>query len=104
MLRISEKLEVGQEYYIVNEAQPLKGTFKIVEIQDKSLILEDEKFDRRIEVLCTEDDDFKIFYSKTDYLEYKHFIDEKKKEIRYLRTFFGDIDCDMTYSQLYRYL
>lgn len=103
MLRMREDLEVGQEFYLVNDKEPLKGTFKITEIHEDKILFKD-KFDRQVEVLKKIDDDFKMFYSKTDYLEYLEFIENKQKEIRYLRTYFGDLECDMTYTQLYRYL
>lgn len=86
MLRISEKLEVGQEYYLVNDKEPLQGTFKIVELCDDKIVFIN-KFDRRVEVLTNVEDDFRMFYSKSDYLEYDAFTKSTLNKLRYLETY-----------------
>lgn len=86
MLRMREDLEVGQEFYLVNDVEPLKGTFQLTEIQEEKLLFID-KFDRHVEVLIDVEDDFKMFYSKTDFLEYEAFIKTTLNKLRYLETF-----------------
>lgn len=86
MLRISDKLEVGREYYIYSKENFTGGAI-LAEIKDKELVFKDA-FKVTVAVLQKEcEDEFKMFYSKSDYCEYERFINSTLTKLRYLETY-----------------
>lgn len=93
---IRKEFKLGKEYYYYNKKDDTYGYCKVDTILDETFILITGSYDPETIVVKKSDTDYMFFKDYEEYDEYRAFISQLTRKVRYLRTHFGTFDNELS--------